>query len=97
MKENIVDCFKKGIFLYKGNVFQTKEEKSEDESEDESEEERSKKFIEYIEKESKDLKYDLLKNYFNFVVHSSLAKTLYERKSKNKQKCVSKSNQEQME
>ena len=27
---NIVDYFKKGIFLFKGNVFKTKEEKSEE-------------------------------------------------------------------
>ena len=88
--------FEKGIFPYKGNVFKTKEEKSKDESEDESgeeleeeseeesEKERVKKFIEYVEKKSKDLNYDLFKNYFNFVVPSSLAKKLYETKNKNK-------------
>ena len=35
-----------------------------------------KKIIEYIENESKDMSYDLFKDYFNFVVPSSLAKTL---------------------
>ena len=95
-KKDISDLFEKGIFSYKGNVFQTKEEKSKDESEDESgeeleeeseeesEKERVKKFIEYVEKKSKDLNYDLFKNYFNFVVPSSLAKKLYETKNKNK-------------
>ena len=95
-KKDISDLFEKGIFSYKGNVFKTKEEKSRDESEDESgeeleeeseeesEKERVKKFIEYVEKKSKDLNYDLFKNYFNFVVPSSLAKKLYETKNKNK-------------
>ena len=72
--------FKKGIFLYKGNVFKTKEE----ESEEESEEERVKKFIEYIENESKSINYDLFKKHFNFVVPSALIKQSYEIKNKNK-------------
>ena len=95
-KKDISDLFEKGICLYKGNVFKTKEEKSKDDSEDESGEEleedseeesekkRVKKFIEYVEKKSKDLNYDLFKNYFNFVVPSSLAKKLYQTKNKNK-------------
>ena len=95
-KKDISDLFEKGIFSYKGNVFKTKEEKSRDESEDESgeeleeeseeesEKERVKKFIKYVEKKSKDLNYDLFKNYFNFVVPCSLAKKLYETKNKNK-------------
>ena len=70
--------------------------KNEEESEKESEEKRVKKFIEYIEKESKDLNYDLFRNYFNFVVPSSLAKKLYEAKNI-KKNWVRKSNQEQVE
>ena len=31
-RENIVDYFKKGIFLFKGNAFKTIEEKSEEKS-----------------------------------------------------------------
>ena len=59
MREKILLVFlEKGTFLYKGNIFKTKEEKSEEESEDESEEERVKKFFEYIDKESKDLNYN---------------------------------------
>ena len=39
-------------------------------------------FIEYIKKESKDINYDLFKEYFNFSVPSALAKKLYEIKNK---------------
>ena len=35
--KNIIGFFEKGTFLYKGNVFKTKEEKPEEKSEDESE------------------------------------------------------------
>ena len=56
--DEVINFFEKGTFPYKGNVFKTKEEKSQEESEDESEEERVKQFIEYIDKESKDLNYD---------------------------------------
>ena len=75
MREKILLVFfKKELLPYKGNVFKTKEEKSEEESEDESEEERVKQFIEYIENESKDINYDLFKDYFKFVVPSALVK-----------------------
>ena len=43
-----------------------------------------KKFIEYIENESKVINYDLFKDYFDLVVASVLAKKLYETKNKNK-------------
>ena len=65
-----IGFFKKGTVPYKSNVFKTKEEISEEESE----EERVKKFIEYIDKESKNINYDLFKDYFNTVVPSALAK-----------------------
>ena len=83
MREKILLVFlEKGTFLYKGNIFKTKEEKSEEESEDEAEEEleeeRVKKFIEYIENESNDINYDLFKDCFKFVVPSALVKNLYE-------------------
>ena len=87
-RKDIIGFFEKGTFPYKGIVFKTKEEKSEEESEDESEkeseEERVKKFIEYIENESKDINYDLFKDYFKFVVPSALVKKLYEIKKKKK-------------
>ena len=83
--------FEKGTFPYKDNVFKTKEEKSEEESEDESEENKLekikddyKKCIKYIENELKNINYDLLKDYFDLVVTSALAKKLYEAKNKNK-------------
>ena len=43
-----------------------------------------KKFIEYIEKKSKGINCDLFKDYFSFLVPSSLVKKLYETKNKNK-------------
>ena len=80
-RKDIIGFFEKGTFPYKGNVFKTKEEKSQEESEDESEEERVKQFIEYIENESKDINYDLFKDYFKFVVPSALVIELYEKKN----------------
>ena len=69
-----IDFFEKGFFPYKGHVFKTKKEELEKESEEESEEERFKKFIKYIENESKGINYDLFRDYFNFVVPSALVK-----------------------
>ena len=76
VRKDIIDFFEKGIFPYKGNVFKTKEE--------ESKEERVKKFIKYIENESKIINYDLFKKHFNFAVPSALAKQLYETKNRKK-------------
>ena len=73
MRKDIISFFEKGIFPYKGNVFKSKEE---EEEEEESEEERLKKFIKYIENESKSINYDLFKKHFNFVVPSALIKQL---------------------
>ena len=78
-RENIVDYFKEGIFLYKGNVFKSKEK-----NQQKNQKKKVKNFFKYIEKESKDINYDLFKTYFNFVVPSSLAKKLYETKDKKK-------------
>ena len=44
----------------------------------------AKKFIEYIENESKGTNYDLFKDYFNFLVSSVLPKQLFETKNKKK-------------
>ena len=52
-RKDIIGFFEKGTFPYRGNVFKTKEEESEEESEKESKKEKVKKFIEYIENESK--------------------------------------------
>ena len=43
-----------------------------------------KKFIKYIEDESRGISYDLLKDYFNFVVPSALAKKNIRQKMKRK-------------
>ena len=79
-RKDIIGFFEKAAFPYKGNAFKTKEKKSEEESEDpseeESEEERVKKFIKYIENESKDINYDLFKDYSKFVVPSALIKKI---------------------
>ena len=84
-RKDIINFFKRGIFLYKGNEFK-KEEESEEESEKESEEEkeRVKKFIKHIENESKDINYDLLKKHFFIAVPSVLIKELYETKNRKK-------------
>ena len=82
-RQEVIDAFKTGIFLYIDG-FQRKIE-SEEESKEESEEKMKydfKKFIKYIENESKDINHDLFKHYFNFVVPSALAKELYETKKK---------------
>ena len=88
-RQDVIVTFTTGIFLHIDG-FQIKEE-PEEESEEESEEKKSekikddfKKFIEYIENESKGINYNLFKNYFNFVVPNALVKKLYETKNKNK-------------
>ena len=86
-RKDIIGFFEKGTFPYKGNVFKTKEEESEEESEEnklEKIKDNFKKFIKYIENESKGINYDLFKDYFDLVVPSALAKKLYEAKNKNK-------------
>ena len=82
-RQEVIDAFKTGIFPYIDG-FQRKIE-SEEESKEESEEKMKDhftKFIEYIENESKDINYDLFKDYFKFVVPSALVKKLYEIKKK---------------
>ena len=72
MRKDIVGFFESGTFPYKGNVFKIKEE----ESKEQSKEERIKKLIEYIEKESKDISYNLFKTHFNVLTPSVLAKKI---------------------
>ena len=71
-RKDIIGFFKKELFRIKVMYLKQKkkksEEESEDESEEESEEERVKKIIEYIENKSKDINYDLFKDYFEFLV-----------------------------
>ena len=68
-RDDIIDLFEKGTFPYKENVFKTKKE-----SKKESKKERSKKFFKY--NESKDINYDLFKEYFDFEVPTVLAKKI---------------------
>ena len=82
-REDIIGFFEKGIFPFKGNVFKTKEEESE-ENKLEKIKDNFKKFIKYIENESKGINYDLFKDYFDLVVPSALAKKLFETKDKKK-------------
>ena len=79
-RQEVIDAFKTGIFPYIDG-FQIKEE-----PEKELEEAKNdlKKFIKYIENESKNINYDLFKDYFIFSIPSALAKQLYEKKIKRK-------------
>ena len=81
--KDIIVFFEKVTFPYEGNIFKTKKEESEEESEEVSEKNKLekikrdyKKFIKYIENESKGINYDLFKDYFNFLVPSALAKKI---------------------
>ena len=74
-RDEILDLFEKGIFPCKNNAFETKEK----ESEEESKKERTKDFFEYIENESKDVNYELLKKH-NFEVPTVLAKKIIQNK-----------------
>ena len=82
-RDEIIDLFQKRIFPFKGNVFKTKEEESE-ENKLEKIKDDYKNFFKYIEDESMGIKYDLLKEYFDFEVPTALAKTLYQTKDKKK-------------
>ena len=72
-RENIIGFFEKGIFLFKGNVFKTKEETKEDETEG-----LISNGIALIEKESKEINNDLFKKYFDFSTPVALTKKLSE-------------------
>ena len=82
-RDDIIDLFEKGIFPYKGIVFKTKEKKSEENNLEKIKDDY-KIFFKYIEDESKGIKYDLFKQYFDFEVPTVLAKKLYETKDKKK-------------
>ena len=79
-RQEVINAFKTGIFPYIDG-FQIKEE-----SEEELEESKNdlEKFIECIENKSKNINYDLFKDYFIFSIPSALAKQLYEKKIKRK-------------
>ena len=77
-RQDVIDAFKTGIFPYKES--QIKEE-SEEESEKKIKDD-FKRFIGYIETESKDMSHNLFKEHFDFVVPSALENKLYETKNK---------------
>ena len=76
--DDIIDLFRKGIFLYKGNVFKIKEEESEENKLKKIKDDYNK-FFKYIEDESMGINYDLFKDYFYSSVPSALAKNNYMR------------------
>ena len=75
VREDIIDFFKKGIFLFKGNVFKSKEERFK---------EKIKKSINdgiiFIKEKSRDVNNDLLNKYFDFSAPIDLANKLYKTK-----------------
>ena len=56
-RDDIIDLFEKGTFLYKGNVFKTKEKESE-ENRFEKIKNNYKKYFRYIEDKSIDINYE---------------------------------------
>ena len=96
-RQQVIDAFKAGIFPYKDR-FPTEEkpeekseeeseeeweEKSEEESEEESDEQHNfEKFIEYIENESKEINYELFKQYFEDPAPSVLIRKFYKMKNR---------------
>ena len=75
MQEKVIGFFEKGIFPYKDNAFKTKEEESEDNKLEKIKDDY-KKFIKYIEDESKGINYDLFEDHFNFVAPAVLTKKI---------------------
>ena len=82
-RDDIIDLFEKKAFLYKGNVFKTKEEEESEENKLEKVKDDYKIFVKYIEDESKDISYELFEKNFYFSVPTVLVKELYETKDKN--------------
>ena len=79
-RDDITVFFEKGTFPFKGNLFKAKKRRIKKEPK----KERTKNCFEYIGNESKDINYDLFKDYFDISVPSALLKKLYETKNKNK-------------
>ena len=75
-RDDIIDLFEIGIFPYKGNVFKTKESKELEENKLEKIKDDYKKFLKYIEDESKGISYELFEKHFNFVSPTVLVKKI---------------------
>ena len=81
MREKILLIFlKKGFFRIKVMYLKQKKNQkmnqklNQEMNQKKNQKKKVKKIIEYIEKESKDINYDLFKDYFNFLIPSALAK-----------------------
>ena len=61
MREDIIDLFKKGLFLFKGNIFKTNKEKSE-----ETIEMSVNDGIVFVKEKSRDINNDLLRHILIF-------------------------------
>ena len=81
MRKEIIGFFEEGTVPFKGNVFKTKEEKWE-ENKLEKLKDDYKNFFKSIEDETKDISYELFKEYFNFEVPHALSKKLCKTKTK---------------
>ena len=77
-RDEVIDLFEEEIFLFKGNVFKTKEKEESEEELDEN------KFFKYIENKSENINNELFEKHFKFVAPTVLAKELFETKDKNK-------------
>ena len=82
MRDEIINLFKKGIFLYKGNIYKTNEKEESDEKLNEELDEN--KFFKDIENESKGINFELFEKHFNSVSPTALAKELFETKDEKK-------------
>ena len=74
--------FYEGFFLYNDKIFKKKKKRKE--KSEEKEELDENKFFKYIENVSKDIYYELFKDYFKFISPTVLTKQLFETKDKNK-------------
>ena len=63
MRKDIIDLFEKGAFLYRGNVFKTKEEQEEKQKETITD---IDEFSKYIAEKETNINEELFKRYFGF-------------------------------
>ena len=82
-RKDIIDLFEKGILLYKGNVFKTKEEEQEETITD------IHKFRKYIAEKETGIDEELFKNYFKFQRPSDVLKPLYKTNTSQNNELVS--------
>ena len=73
-RDEIIDLFEKGIFLYNDKLFKTKENKESQEKSEKNE------FFKDIENESKGINYELFKKHCNSPSPTVWAKELFETK-----------------